>query len=310
MQRLSIAAVALFIAGCSAGNTAVTPFASYGAAHSLARGSGWLSPAAKRCKNKVFVSSYRLNYVDVYCTKGHNQAPIGKITAGINGPEGDAFDSKGNLYVTNTSGNTVTEYAAGSITPSFTYSAGLANPAGVAVDAQQNVYVTSLSPASMEVFPQASNAPSRKITDVPYPIDVAIDANGNAFVTSYTSSFKNGEILEYSPGSSRGVNIGVVTEAPGGIALDTAGDVITADQRLPGVLVFPPGKTSPKETFAQNTLDPDPVRLDRGEQHAYVGDAVGNAVYVYSYPGGKLVDTITDGVDGPNGLALSPAPPL
>jgi sugar lactone lactonase YvrE len=311
MHRIWLVAIVLCAAGCGAGSVAAgPPSASYAAVHSLARGSGWLSPAAKRCANKLYVSSYRLNYVAIYCTRGHNQAPIGKITNGINGPEGANIDRKGNLYVTNTSANTVTEYAPGSLTPSFTYSAGLGNPAGVATDAQANVYVTSLSPSSLEVFPQASNTPSRKITDMPFPIDVALDPSGDAYVTTYTSSFQSGEILEYSPGSSQGKNLGIVTEAPGGIALDSSGDIVTADQRLPGVLVFPPGKTSPKKTFAQNTLDPDPVRLDRRELHAYVGDSVGNAVYVYDYPSGTLVDTITDGIDGPNGLALSPAPPL
>jgi len=92
--------------------------------------------------------------------------------------------------------------------------------------------------------------------------------------------------------------------------LDKAGDIVTADQRLTGVLVFPPGKTAPSETFAQNALDPDPVRFLANEKQVYVGDAVGNAVYVYAYPSGTLVDTITDGIDGPNGLALDPAAPI
>ena len=85
---------------------------------------------------------------------------------------------------------------------------------------------------------------------------------------------------------------------------------MTADQGLPGVLVFPRGKTSPSKTFAQNTIDPDPVRLSHNEKLAVVGDAVGNAVYVYDYPSGTLVDTITDGVDGPNGVAFDPSSPL
>jgi hypothetical protein len=76
------------------------------------------------------------------------------------------------------------------------------------------------------------------------------------------------------------------------------------------VLVFPPGATKPSKTLAQNTLDPDPVRFFRSEQRVYVGDAVDNAVYVYAYPSGALVDTITDGIDGPNGLALDPPAPL
>ncbi len=307
-RATALCAAVLVSAACSGGSVPVA-FQTAGRADTqpLPRDAGWLSPAGKKCKHRLYVSSYKLGYVAIYCTKGHNQAPIGKITDGIRTPEGASVDAKGNLYVTNTSSNTVTEYARGSVKRSFTYSAGLTNPAGVAVDRNQNVYVTSLSPASVEVFPQASNSPSRKITDVPYPIDVAIDAAGNAYVTSYTTDFKSGEIVEYSPGSSQGKNLGIVTKVPGGIALDAAGDIVTADQTLPGVLVFPPGQTSPSKTFAQNTLDPDPVRFDRAENEVFVGDAIGNAVYVYDYPGGTLVDTITDGVDGPNGLALDPA---
>ncbi len=225
--------------------------------------------------------------------------------------EGLAVDAKGNLYVTNTIGNNVIEYARGSTKPSFTYTSELGDPAGVAVDKSQNVYVTNLSPASLTVFPQQSNTPTLHITNnLTFPIDVAVDPKSNVYVTTYTASYKAGEIIKYAPGSSEGTNLGIVTEGPGGITLDKAGDIVTADQRLPGVLVFPPGKTSPSQTFAQNTLDPDPVRLNHSEKLAFVGDSVGNAVYVYDYPSGKMVDTITDGVDGPNGIALDPSAPL
>jgi sugar lactone lactonase YvrE len=297
----ALAGLSLF-AACSANST--VPAGVQGESNN------WLVPAAKRCKEKLYVSSYKLDYVAIYCTKGHNQAPIGKITDGIDGPEGANVDRKGNLYVANTTANTVTEYAPGSLTPSFTYSSGLGDPAGVAIDDKQNVYVTSLSPPSVEIFPQTSNTPRLKITDLTYPIDVALDASANVYVTTYAPSFKGGEIFEYSPGSTQGTNLGIVTEAPGGIALDKAGDIVTADQSLPGVLVFPPGKTKPSKTFAQNALDPDPVRLDKEEHRVYVGDSVGNAVYVYDYSSGALVDTITDGIDGPNGLGLDPAAPL
>jgi sugar lactone lactonase YvrE len=269
------------------------------------------SPAVKKCKDRLYVSSYKLNYIDIYCVKGKNQAPIGKITDGISGPEGLAFDAKGNLYVTNTVGNTVTEYARGTTTPSFTYTAQLGDPAGVAVDKSNDVYVTNLSPASMTVFPQQSNTPKQHITgDLTYPIDVAVDPKSNVYVTTYNAAFSAGEIFEFAPGTSRGTNLGITTRGPGGITLDKSGDIVTADQDLPGVLVFPPGKISPSKMFAQNTIDPDPVRLSHNEKLAFVGDAIGNAVYIYDYPSGKLIDTITDGVDGPNGVASDPSAPL
>ncbi|HEY5426187.1 MAG TPA: SBBP repeat-containing protein [Candidatus Tumulicola sp.] len=279
--------------------------------HPLKRGPGWLLPQAKSCKSKLFVSSYRLGYVSIYCTSGRNQAPIGQITAGIETPEGAATDKQGNFYVTNTNANTVTEYAPNTTTPAFTYSAGLTYPAGVTVDRQQNVYVSSLSPASVEVFPHRKNAPRLTIpsTQIPYPIDVALDKAGNVYVTSYTASFGNGVIIEYPPGSTQGTDLGILTATPGGIVVDKAGNIVTADQRLPGVLVFPPGATSPSLTFGTSEVDPDPVRMNRAETRAYVGDGIGNAVNVYAYPSGTLVNTIYDGIDGPFGLALDPAAP-
>jgi sugar lactone lactonase YvrE len=101
-----------------------------------------------------------------------------------------------------------------------------------------------------------------------------------------------------------------VTKEPGGIFLDKTGNIVTADQTLPGILVFPPGATTPSRTFGRNAVDPDPVRFDANEKRVYVGDAIDNAVYVYDYSSGTLVDTITDGIDGPNGVALDPAAPL
>jgi sugar lactone lactonase YvrE len=280
------------------------------ALHPLVRGSGWLSPAVRSCQNKLYVSSYRLNYVSIYCEKGQNQAPIGQITAGINTPEGANTDSQGNLYVTNTDANTVTEYKPGTLTPSFTYSSGLTYPAGVAVDKKGNVYVSSLSPATIQVFAQGINSPIRTISDAPYPIDVALDPSGDLFVTSFTANFSNGIILKYLPGGTQGTDLGIVTKNPGGITLDGAGHIVTADQTLPGVLVFPRGSNKPSSAFAGNVMDPDPLRFASGEKLVFVGDSTGNAVYVYDYPSGSLVDTITDGIDGPNGLALDPSPAL
>jgi len=121
LLRLAAALVGLSLFyACSANSTVPTGV--------QGESNDWLVPAAKRCKEKLYVSSYKLDYVAIYCTKGHNQAPIGKITEGIDGPRALNVDRKGNLYVANTTANTVTEYAPGSLTRALPIRAVLAIP--------------------------------------------------------------------------------------------------------------------------------------------------------------------------------------
>jgi hypothetical protein len=278
----------------------------------LSNGSGWLKPPKAKCKSTLYASSYWLAYVGIYCFVGkrQNQPPRGEITAGIRGPEGAATDTKGNYYVANGGANTVTEYALNTTNVSFTYSTGLSSPGSVAVDKDNNVYVTNIGTGSVSVFPQGVNTPSKTLTGIPYPIDVAVDAKGNVYVTTYTSSFSNGIVLEFAAGSSQGVDLGIVTQEPGGIVLDTKDSIVTTDQRLPGVLVFPRGKTTPSKIFAQTMLNPVSLRMDHSGSNVFVGDSVDNAVNEYKYSNGSLIDTITDGIDGPEGLAVYPPAPL
>jgi hypothetical protein len=289
----------------------VAPFAATRRAlapHPMLRGGGWLSPAASRCKNKLFVSTFRLNYVSIYCERGHNQAPIGQITDGIDGPEGEITDANENLYVANADG--VAEYAPGTIDPSFTYSTGLGAPTDVAVDSKGNVYVSNVSPSgSVVVFPQGSNTPSLTITGVYYPIGVALDAGNNLYVTYETSGFLEGQINEYAPGTTTGTNLGITIGFAGMITIDSSGDIVTTDQKADDVAVYPPGATQPSATFG-NSLDPVAIALSHDERSVYVGDSIASAVYVYHYPSGKRMDTISDGVDQAVGVALSKPAPL
>jgi sugar lactone lactonase YvrE len=258
----------------------------------------WLSERAKSGKNLLYVSAFNSNYVDIYDTKGSNQAPIGTITAGLSGPEGMAVDKSLNLYVTNTDNSTVTVYPPGSTSPTVTYSQGVNEPAGVCIGKDGTVYIVNLAGTVAE-YAKGSTSPERTLNLGNLPIDAALDTQNNLYVT-----FGDG-VEEYAPGSTTGTNLDIPIENPGAIQLDNGANLVVANQTLPGVEVFAQGTHSPSNTFAQ-TGDPNPIRFDKKAKNLYVGDPLSNIVDVYAYPSGTLVNTISNGVSFDAGVAVSP----
>jgi len=267
--------------------------------HPAVQPRAWLSPEAKTGKGLLYVSSYNSNFVSIYKQKGTNQSPIGTITAGLSGPEGMAVDRKLNLYVANTSNNTVTVYPPGQTSPSTTYSQSLSEPAGVAVGTDGTVYVENLGNSIVE-YPAGSTSPSHVISAT-FPIDAALDSSNNLYVTYDFCC-----VEKFAPGSTTGTDLGIVLSANGGIQIDGSNNVVVANQvNTPMIEVFPPGQTSPSQVFGQEG-DPNPIRFDHKAKHLYVGEPTSSTVNVYAYPSGTKVNTITSGVDFPAGVALSP----
>jgi hypothetical protein len=265
------------------------------------RPGGWLSPQAKSGKGLIYVSDFTANVVQIYPATGSNPAPIGKITDGISGPEGSYVDKHGNVFVSNVTNFTVTEYPQGSTTWSLRYT-GLAYPTNVTVDSKGEVYIPDLVGNKVVEYPKNSTRSKRTIS-VMHPQGVAVDASGNLFV-SYNGA-SSGEVDEYAPGSTTGTNLGIVVSFAGGDAEDTAGNLLLDDQSAPAVDVFPPGATTPSRTITASLQDPFRMSLDKGSQHLYVADPEANALFVYDYASGTLVNTITNGLTSVYGVAVS-----
>jgi hypothetical protein len=52
--------------------------------------------------------------------------------------------------------------------------------------------------------------------------------------------------------------------------------------------------------------DPFQIALDKPSKHLYVADPSVNALLVYDYPAGTLVNTITNGLSSVDGVAVAP----
>lgn len=265
-------------------------------------GPGWVSPDVVR-KALLYVANYNANSVTIYSAVGHNQAPIGKITSGIDGPEGMAVDRLDRLFVTNTSNNTVTVYRRGGITPVKTYSSGLNGPAGVVIGNDGTVYVSNLYGNNVDAYARGSSTPTRIYTGLNFPIAVTLDAVNNLYVTNGSG------ITKFPSGSTHGTNLGIVLQNPSGIAIDKQRNIVVANQMPPGIYVYPPGKTQPSLVFGKEG-DPNPIAFLGSEQRLFAGEPLSNTVNVYAYPTGAKVNAITNGALFPAGLAVDPAAPF
>jgi hypothetical protein len=266
---------------------------------------------------KLYVSDPISNKVEIYDVAGHDQQPIGSITEDLSGPGGMTTDSAGNIYVTNTIGNTVTEYHSNGAGPITTYSQDVLGPIDVAVDSKGTVYVANFYVFALSIveFPPGSTNPSLWIRDSVgsgYSIDLTIGAQDTLYA-SYQTFGSQPAVYKYAPASKSGALLlpytSLCASVPhcfiAGLLTDKAGNVLVADATLPGVEVFAPGKTTPSKVF-DKTGSPQSMAFASDESDVFITDTAHHAVDEYTYPGGTLVNTISAGLKSVYGVAVSP----
>jgi hypothetical protein len=219
--------------------------------------------------------------------ENHSWRPVGSITNGINGPEGNWYDKYG-LYVANFTGKDVTQYNAdGTLT--HTYSSGMDNPATVTTDSQGNVYEADFSGGFVNEYHQGRN--SLVVTCTPQAgglvEGVAVDASDNVFVTYELN--RRGLISEYKGGlrGCSGTRLGATVSIPGTMVLDKNNNLVICDQAGDAVDIIKPPYKHISGTLGSGYVEPIQATLNKQNSHAYVADYGARAVYVLTYPGGS-----------------------
>jgi hypothetical protein len=317
--------LAAMAAGCSASNTpSLAPGASavqsnaqhQGAAmeRKLANGlvrragtanhaHGWMSPDAKHAKDLFYWADFDTNTVYVYKKNGVNPKEVGTITDAIDEPERLFVDGSKNLWVTDLGNDTVTEYAPGTNSASFTISDGIGNPTGLVVDSAGTVYVANVASDTVTEYPKGETSPSLTISMSTSPEYLATDSSDNLYVSTGLG------VWEFPPGSSTGTELDLSMGSPSGIEVDKSGNIIVIDSSALTIDVFPAGQTTPSEQIPDSPDDPFALSLSKSEKKLYVSaiDATGNfIVQQLLYPNGtSLTNKLTTNAgDWP--IAVSP----
>lgn len=145
-------------------------------------------PQAVKAKGLIYSSSYGGNTVDYYFKgSGPNNPIAGALKGDFAAPQGIAVDQAGNVYVTNSNGQSVFVYAKGSKSPTLTLVDNNNFPVDVTVapDGTVNVANGGGGASNVVVYRPGSSDPMETLTNGHFlpVVGVALDKQGNLFVS-------------------------------------------------------------------------------------------------------------------------------
>ncbi len=208
---------------------------------------------------------------NIYQITSNGQKSVYTFVLGV--PTGLAFDSSGNLYVTDQSDHN----AVYKITPSgvrTTFASGLNSPQGIAIDASGSVYVADHFSGNIYKF-TTTGVRSTFASGLIGPSDIKFDSAGNLFETE-----ESGNLYKFGPTGAR-TTIATGMDLPSGIAFDSHGDMFVAEwgNGLSGsgkIDKFLPGGT--RSVFAAGLDGPLGLAVDAAD-NLYEGNSLGGTVF-------------------------------
>lgn len=222
--------------------------------------------------------------------------PSATIT-GLASPQGLVLDAQGNLYVADTTNNTVSVFAPGSTTP-FRTLTGLNGPANMAFDASGNLYVTNNGGNTVSAFSPGTTTPSWTLTGLSTPYSIAVDAQGFLYV----GNFETSTVSLFLPRNTTPFKTINVSPIPTAMTFDGFGNLYVPSPSTNTVSVFGPGGGALIRTLT-GLDEPTDLTFDARGNLYVLNSGQRNTVSVFAPESTTPTTTIT-GLSGPFALAL------
>lgn len=179
---------------------------------------------------------------------------LGLFAAGLNLPMALAFDQAGNLYAANFAGNTVQKFTA---TGAGSVFANVIRATGLAFDRDGNLYVSNFGNTIEKFSPSGASLGTFANTGLNNPEGLAFDSLGNLYAANNGSD----TIEKFSPdGLDLGVFANTGLSGPIGLAFDSLGNLYAVNSRAATIEKFlPDGSAS---LFAPTDYSPAFIAIE------------------------------------------------
>lgn len=202
------------------------------------RGGTWMSAAAATTKSLLYISD--AGTFDVFVYAYPSLQKMGKLT-GFNRPQGECTDLGGDIWITNTTGQSIVEFTHGGSSPIADLSDPTGYPVGCAVDPTTgNLAVTNIQDLSgggdVLVYKDAQGTPKVYSNPAqPLCYFAAYDAKGNLFVSGSTkrNAYRLTELAKGGNSLSLLTVGGGTIHYPGTVAFDGT-TLVLGDQQCLG----------------------------------------------------------------------------
>ncbi len=294
--------------------------------HAAVKTASFFDPKAAG-KALLFVSDAANGVVDIYPQSGKNPKMVGQIT-GLAQPQGLTTDASGNLYVANTNASNVLVYAPPYTgAPTLTIADPGEYPADVAVSSAGMIAVTNICDAphcrldtgNVVLFSNGTSKSCATVSDNAFNFTrvtfAEFDSSGDLYIDGLNGGYQTS--IGLVVGGCQATDIIMIGQIytvsfPGGLEIDTAGNIAVCDPGRLQVATFAPpvagsfGDPVTTTPLNSSTLPIGLAVLSSGKD-IYVADAGGaGSAQEYGYTAGGTAAKIVASGGQPIGVAVTP----
>ncbi len=219
------------------------------------------------------------------------------LSSGLNGPQGLAIDSSGNVYVANTRNNTILQWSAFKGQVAVVVQNGLNDPAAVALDTQGNLYIADTGNNAIEKFSVSTGQLTTLVANLSGPSGIGLDPQGNV----YFSDTGNGAIKVVNPSTLVVNTLAQNLVNPTGLAVDEDGNIFFAETANNDVKMYSTASQQ-VSVLAAGLVAPAGVAVD-GHGNVYIAGAGDSTIRQWNAGTQSLV-TLSIAVANPVGIAV------